>query len=217
MKKATKSVLYYIAVLAGLILVLVVARRIYRKHKLASRIVQSKESYDTKTVEHVQHIEAFVENVIQKQPLKNMSTPKLLRAAKVAHFGVPGKWMSDGRFIEGIKPNPEYAVPAYAELLKRKQYSILEDYSRLMEYGVPQSDQIVNKSLALQLYQLMFNRTTDIYKKFDLFFLGRLQQQVQELMQIWMPLFMAQRWVNFCCLPGWAEQLVLHLGWTKSS
>lgn len=76
--------------------------------------------------------------------------------------------MSDGRFIEGIKPNPEYAVPAYAELLKRKQYSILEDYSRLMEYGVPQSDQIVNKSLALQLYQLMFNRTTDIYKKFDL-------------------------------------------------
>lgn len=168
MKKATKSVLYYIAVLAGLILVLVVARTIYRQHKLASRIVQSKKSYDTKTVEHVERVEAFVENVIQKQPLKNMSTPKLLRAAKVAHLGVPGKWMSDGRFIEGIKPNPEYAVPAYAELLKRKQYSILEDYSRLMEYGVPQSDQIVNKSLALQLYQLMFNRTTDIYKKFDL-------------------------------------------------
>lgn len=82
MKKATKSVLYYIAVLAGLILVLVVARTIYRKHKLASRIVQSKESYDTKTVEHVQHVEAFVENVIQKQPLKHMSTPKLLRVAK---------------------------------------------------------------------------------------------------------------------------------------
>lgn len=168
MKKATKSVLYIIAISVALILFVAIARTVYRQQKLATKIVQSKKSYDSKTVSEAQHVEGFVENVIRKQPLQNMSTAKLLRAAKVAHFGVPGKWMSDGRFIEGIKPNAEYAVPAYAALLERKQLSVLEDYARLMEYGVPHNDNIVNKTVALQLYKLMFSRTTDIYKRFDL-------------------------------------------------
>ena len=168
MKKAARSVLFYITAIASAIVFLAIARALHRQYNLASKIAQSKNSYDSKTVKQIQHVEAFVENVIQKQPFQNMSTPKLLRAAGVTHFGVPGKWTSDGRFIEGIKPNPEYAVPAYAELLKRKQYSILQDYAKLMEFGVPQSDNIVNKRVALQLYQLLFSRTTDIYKKFDI-------------------------------------------------
>lgn len=168
MKKAAKSFLFFAAVSLCLIAVLLFFRTVYNRVRLANEIALSKQSYDSKTVKQIQHVEAFVQNVVQKQPFQNMSTPKLLRAARVTHFGVPGKWTSDGRFIEGIRPNPKYAVPAYAELLKRKQYSILEDYAKLMEFGVPQNDHIINKKVASQLYQLMFSRTTDIYKKFDI-------------------------------------------------
>lgn len=129
----------------------------------ASRSRASRRSYDAGVIATAQRDRGFSH---KHSSSRTLPTPTLLALVTLRHYGTRGRYLSDGKFVEGVAPNYAEATRMYDELLGRG-VDVLTEYARLCEHGVPGDDDTVDPGKALRLYRQKFARCTNLYEKYD--------------------------------------------------
>lgn len=142
-----------------------------------------KESYNNNIQNKLNSAILAKQNVsFDKIPLSD-----LYDLARVYHYGVSDKYDSNGKFIPGIKPEPELAIPIYEYLLIHKFTKCLYDITQLYHYGIPGSN-VVDLNKAALYYKLLYNFTDD---KLDV--LDKLQEIYKETYNIQLKFYINQQ------------------------
>ena len=125
------------------------------KHRFDQNLAISRDKHETVACLHL--------------GLDKMSSYDLKKAVQVLHDGYPDRWTSDGRLVPGIPPDPIRAKNIYDELMRRGAVDVASSYGRLLEFGTPGREDLINHQKAFAAYQYHMNSLKDPYQKYEAF------------------------------------------------
>jgi hypothetical protein len=141
---------------------LVIGRPLYMSLKACN----SKWAYDRRLLRTVKAGRMAVAEAGERK-IREKSSKDLKRIVRTLHYGVPAKYTSQGRYIKGVSPQPIQAARVYEILVRRRCFEVYPDYAKLLEFGAPGHEKLVDHDKALRLYRMYYRTLDDLYDRYE--------------------------------------------------